>query len=242
LSNEEAKRQSAYQEIVRKERLLEKSFQRDAGPDLELADRAVSVLAAAMASVAPHDSLAPDEVCTPRTAGVDGLTLYALQTMGVRALRVIRSARASLASGYEPEALVNDRILIEFVAHRKEIATDRSGDEARAWLEAESSRGITKRVAKVAPEGLYGFLSQSSHGDPRPLSHVFDYDRETFRLSPRRTGMTTVCLLLYAMFAYDQAVLIAAFARLDVSAHADLKEAIQGRLHEVQRTEASWRQ
>lgn len=224
---------SAYEEVVCRERRLEESFELDAGLDLELADQAMSLLATAMSSVAPLDSLAPDEVRTPRSGGVDGLKLFALQTMGVRALRVIRAARSSLASGYEPESLVHDRILVEFVAHRKAIVSDSTGEEARAWLEAETVRGVTRRVAEVAPDGLYGFLSRSSHGDPRPLSYLADYARQTFRLAPRRTDMTNTCLLFYAMFALDQAALVAAFARLDLPAHADLKEAIQARWNKV---------
>lgn len=226
----------AYEEIVRRERQLEESFGLDAGLDLGLADQAVSLLATAMSSVAPLDSLAPDEVRTPRSGGLDGLKLFALQAMGVRALRVMRAARSNLATGYEPEALVHDRILLEFVAHRKAIVLDSTGEETRAWLDAETVRGIGRRVAEVAPDGLYGFLSQGSHGDPRPLSYLADYERETFRLAPQRTDITNTCLLFYAMFALDQATLVAAFARLELPAHADLKEAIQARRNKVARS------
>lgn len=224
---------SVFDEISRAERLLEKSFETDTGIELKLADRAASLLAVALSSVAPLATLGPGEVQTPRSGGAKGLMLFALQAMGVRALRVIRAARCSLASGYEPESLAHDRILIEFVAHRKEVLEDGTGGVAKAWLEAETGRGMAKRVAKVAPDGLYGFLSRSSHGDPRPLGYLADYTKQTFQLAPQRTGLAKVCLLFYAMFATDQAAMIAAISEVELPGHSDLRDAIQARVNEV---------
>jgi hypothetical protein len=226
---------SVYEEILRIERCLSESFERDVSIELELVDRAVVLLTTALSSVEPVNTARADEIAMPRSGGVRNIMLFALQGIGALALHVIRAARASLATGYEAESLGNDRILVEFTAHRKALLEDETGKEARAWLEAETGRGIGKRVSKIAPEGLFSFLSRFAHADARPLGHMANYDARTLRLAPMRTGITNTSLVLHAMFATDQAAMIATLAGFELPGHSDLMNAIVARRNELQR-------
>jgi hypothetical protein len=230
---------TVYEEVVRVERCLEQSFVTDVGLELELVDRAMVFLASAMASVDPRPTLTPDEVAAPNSGDVQGVMLFALQAMGARAMRVIRAARASLASGYEAESFGHDRILLELRTHRNALLTDPTGKEAWAWLEAESGRGIGKRVSESAPDGLYPLLSQFAHGDARPLGRIANYETRTLRLAPKRTGMTRTSLIFHASFAADQALLIAGFTGIKLIGHTDLKKAVVTRRKELEIAEQS---
>ena len=79
-----------------------------------------------------------------------------------------------LATGYELEALVFDRILVELMTHRRQVLLDATGDEARQWLQSPRGRGIGKRIAKVAKGDLYDLQSRAAHGDPRLLEPMLD--------------------------------------------------------------------
>jgi hypothetical protein len=230
---------SVYEEVVRVERCLEKNFVTDVGLELELVDRAMVLLAGAMSSVDPRPTFTRDEVTAPNSGDVQSVMLFALQAMGARAFRVIRAARASLASGYEAESFGHDRILIELRTHRNALLADPTGKEAWAWLEAESGRGIGKRVSESAPDGLYPLLSQFTHGDARPLGHIANYEMRTLRLAPKRTGMTRTSLIFHASFAADQALLIAAFTGFKLIGHSDLKKAVETRRKELEIAERS---
>lgn len=137
---------------------------------------------------------------------------------------------AVVGIGYEPEARVLDRLLIELTTHRDLIQADSSGEEARRWLEGKSSRGITAKVKASAPDDLYGNLSQEAHGDPRPVWRLYDEASESYILGPHRDPFASrVSLLLYAGAACDQALILARLSGVTPRGipqlHADVKAA-----------------
>src|ERR1700749_2681068 len=161
---------SVFAEILKAENRLRASFDEDVGAELELADRAASLLTTAMSTAGePSALLNADEIRVPRSGDTQRLILLAVLGIGGRALRAIRAARGSLEIGYEAESLVHDRVLIELWVHLKAVMRDPSGAEARAWLSAKRGRGIGKRVADLGSKGLYPALSAAAHGDPRAL-------------------------------------------------------------------------
>lgn len=156
----------------------------------------------------------------------NAVVLLANAYIGVRAVRVIRAARAVLARGYEGEARAHDRILVELQAHRRAILDDLTGGEALAWTRRERTRNISKRVAAMGDEDLYANLCVDSHGDPLPALILREGD--DLNLSPHRTAATRASLLMYAGFARDQAGLIAHLAKnIDLDGLDELDEVIQ---------------
>jgi hypothetical protein len=121
----------------------------------------------------------------------------------------MRAARAVLASGYEPEAQVYDRILVELAEHRRAIVADPTGVEAKAWLNGARGRGIGSRVTKQTANELYSGLSQEAHGDPRTILERMPRAGRKVNIGPRRTRATRASLLLQAGFAYETAKLLA---------------------------------
>jgi hypothetical protein len=153
----------------------------------------------------------------------------AQQFIGVRSLRVVRAARATLAGGYEPESRAHDRILVELGAHRRAILDDESGKTALDWLKGKSRRGVTARVNAMSPSDLYKNLSQDSHGDPEPIQRLAaDATANTIYIEPRRTLATRASLLMHAGFCRDQAVVIAQAAGIQLNGLPELDEAIRG--------------
>ena len=194
-------------------RLLE-SFEADAGDDLRVLDEACALLMLVLVHVGPRQGTVEVDAETGELSGdVETLKLGAQLYIGIRTLRTIRAGRAVLAFGYEREAPALDRIIVELAAHRREILADDSGEEARAWLARERTRGISARVRRGAPDDLYGNLSQDSHGDPAPVARLLDPESGQVELAPRRGFPTRASLIeLYAGMARDQAVVIAKLA------------------------------
>jgi hypothetical protein len=145
--------------IASTEHRLAESFEKDAGPELALVDAATALLAVVMAAVGPRTTtITLDDHDTPVGGETDLLRLYALQVMGVRALRVIRAARATLAHGYETEARAQDRILVELVEHRSAVLDDSTGAKARAGLAAGKARARDRCTGRC--DDRYGALHE----------------------------------------------------------------------------------
>jgi len=225
-------------EMLVVEAALSASFMQEASAEVQLADDAAAVLLAVLRAV-PRGTfrvgINEDETLNGE-GDVHLLILLALHFIGIRALRGMRAARAVLAAGYEPEAHALDRVLIELQAHRGAILADATGAEALAWVRGKRrSRekgwdGISARVKTANPEaeGLYGRLSQDSHGDPAPAIGLIDAEDGQVQLAPRRTVATRASLLFHAGFARDQAGLIADRAGgITVQGLEDLAEAIR---------------
>ncbi len=213
--------------ILSAEQRLSASFADDAGQELAVADDAASFLVTVMTAVGERSgNVQVDADGTPTGGAVDVLQLFALQMIGARAVRVIRAARAVLATGYESESRAHDRILFELLAHRKEILADPTGAEAKAWMDGKRVYGIAARVAKMAPGDLYKNLSMDSHGDARPLLRLLNLEEETMLLQPVRTSATRASLLMHAGLARDHAVLIAGHAGIELSGVHSLDDEI----------------
>lgn len=73
---------------------------------------------------------------------------------------------------------------------------------------------------------LYSNLCQDSHADPRPIARLLDLSARTIWLEPKRTQATRASLLMHAGFSRDQAVAIAAAAKIQLRGVEDLDAAI----------------
>lgn len=105
----------------------------------------------------------------PASGSPESLRLHALMTIAVRTFRAARAGVAVLAAGYEGEARVHLRTLVELHSHQAAIDADPTGEEARAWLDRKRVRNVSRRVRDSMPEGaegLYSLLSEDAHGDP----------------------------------------------------------------------------
>lgn len=191
-----------YKEIIAEEIRLQQTFADDCGPQMLLLERAMIALGEVMTSIEPLDPPhSPGEIGLP--AGPQNLIVGAQVVIGVRALRVIQAARLMLAAGYEREALVNNRIIVELIEHRHAIRKDDTGEEARQWLTSPRGRGIGKRIFKLAQGDLYKYESYAAHGDPRLIIPLSDPERHSIPLVPARSDMTGRSLVLYAGFLID---------------------------------------
>jgi hypothetical protein len=200
-----------FRDIAEEEIRLQKSFGDDCAPQLRVVENAMVVLSDVMATVEPLDPpYGPGEIGLPPT----GAMLFTLMTMGVRALRVVQAARPTLAAGYEFEALVYNRIIVELTIHRRAMLKDETGEEARQWLTSPRGRGIGKRIREVARGDLYKRESYAAHGDPRLLAPLFDLERSTFPLAPARSDLTRASLVLHSSFLVDHIEIIVQLAGL----------------------------
>jgi hypothetical protein len=192
-----------YRETAEAEIRFQESFLVDCRPQLLLVERAMVALGEVLASIEPLDPpYAPGEIGLP-PAGPSNLVLGAQFMIGARALRVIQAARPMLAAGYEREAMVNNRIIVELIEHRRAIRKDATGEEARQWLTSPRGRGIGKRIRDLAKGDLYKLESYAAHGDPRLIIPLFDHDRHSIPLAPARSDLTRQSLVLYAGFLID---------------------------------------
>lgn len=218
-----------YSDIAAAEIRLQTSYVSDCEPQLRLVEHAMHLLDDLMSSVEPPDCQPnPGEIGMPRPESrSERFMLFTQMMIGARALRVVQAARPTLAAGYELEALVYDRVLVELMAHRRQVLLDATGDEARQWLQSPRGRGIGKRIAKVAKGDLYDLQSRAAHGDPRLLESLFDAERNTLSLAPARSDLTRASLVLHASFLTDQIEIIAALAGLKHPWLASLQEAVR---------------
>ena len=216
-------------EIAAEEIRLQISYVSDCEPQLRVLENAMLLLGDLMSSVEPPaGSLNPGEVGMPDPdRRPERFMLFTQMMIGARALRVVQAARPVLAAGYELEALVFDRILVELMTHRRQVLLDATGDEARQWLFSPCGRGIGKRIAKVAKGDLYDLQSRAAHGDPRLLEPILDAERNIVPLAPARSDLTRSSLALHASFLTDQIEIIAVLAGLKNPGLAPLQEAVR---------------
>lgn len=180
--------------VQESERRLRDSYENDAERELGILDDTSSLLTLVMGAVGGRTTTIDVDKAGVPSGEVDGLKLMALQFMGIRAVRVVRAARATLASSYEPETRALDRILVELLAHRRAILDDSTGKAAFDWLKGKGRARITEKVAAMAPPDLYGNLSRDSHGDPAAVLALIDPATNVLALEPRRTPATRASL------------------------------------------------
>ncbi len=198
---------------------FERRFLEDVGDEVGLVDVATGLLVHVITAVEPRTitgALDDDDepILSPETA--KAMQTSAMVLIGARALRVIRAARAVLGRGFEAEARAHDRILVELLAHRRVILDDPSGREALAWMQRKRTHGVTKKVAAMGSEELYGNLCTDAHGDPMPLFRIRDAKENSIELAPARTNATRASLLMYAGFARDQAMIVSRYSSVTV--------------------------
>jgi len=216
-----------YKEIAAAEIRLQESFVDDCGPQLLLVEHAMVALTEVLGSIQPLDP--------PHSAGSVGLppagrknvVLGAQFMIGVRALRVVQAARPMLAAGYEREAMVNNRIIVELIEHRRAIREDTTGEEARQWLTSPRGRGIGRRIRDLAEGDLYKLESYAAHGDPRLLIPLVDPDRYSVPLAPARSDLTQQSLVLYAGFFVHHLKVIADLTGAAISRLTPLRRALE---------------
>jgi hypothetical protein len=217
----------ALESLRQAEATLLASYEEEVGNELRLVDEASALLLLVLLHVGQQRGTLERDVETGELRGdIPTLKLLAQHFIGIRTLRVVRAGRAVLAFGYEREAPALDRILVELQAHRRAILDDQSGEEALAWLARERKYGIANKVGKHAPKDLYDNLSADAHGDPTPVTRLRDSEGSV-ELSPRRGFPTRASLQLYAGMARDQAVVIAAFAGIELQGVDELNRQIK---------------
>jgi hypothetical protein len=219
----------AVESIARTETQLFASYEHDVGRELQLVDRTSALLLIILEHTQGRTGVIEVDDETNKVTGgdVETLRLCAQFVIGIRVLRVVRAGRAVLAFGYEPEARAFARILVELHAHRREILRDESGEEARAWLARERRYKLGEKVSEDAPPDLYDNLSSDAHGDPTPVERLADPSTGNLELAPGRDARTQAALVLYAEMARDQAVVIAAHARVRLSGVDEVDRDIQ---------------
>lgn len=216
-----------YSDIAKAEVRLQKSFLEDCALQLQVLENAMFLLGELMASIEPSDPpLNPGEVGMPTPGDVHQLMLFAHMMIAARGLRVIQAARPTLAAGYELEALVHNRIIVELVEHRRAIRDDETGEAARKWLETPPGR-IGPRIKKLAKGDLYELESRAAHGDPRLLAPIFNHDRNALPLAPIRSDLTRRSLVLYASFLVDQIEVISTLANVASARFPPLRKAME---------------
>lgn len=184
-------------------------FAAELADDLALVDDASSLLAKVVGMAVGRGGEVEidvdDNTGVPSDADAAAVQLIALRYLGVRGVRIVRAAQSVLAIGYEPEARVYERILLEIVEHTQSIVRDPSGKTALDWLEGNRRRGVTARVRAMGTGDLYSRLSRDSHGDPNPVIALID-PSHTLELGPRRTVATRLALVRHAAYCRDHAV------------------------------------
>lgn len=184
-------------------------FETELADELALVDDASSLLAKVVGMAVGRggevEIEVDDDTGVPSDADADAVQLIALRYLGIRGLRVVRAAQSVLATGYEPEARVYERILLEIIEHTQSVLRDPSGKTALEWLKGSRRRGVTRRVRAMGTGDLYSRLSRDSHGDPDPVVALIDLSH-TLELGPRRTIATRVALVRHAAYCRDHAV------------------------------------
>jgi hypothetical protein len=213
--------------VLAAEKELIDSYDADVQRELMLVDDASSYLPAVMSAVGERTgNVELDREGVPAGGDIAELKLQALQFVGVRIFRVVRAARAALATGYEAETRPFDRILVELLEHRQAVVADETGKAALDWLQGKRGRGVGARVREMSPSDLYARLSEDSHGDPAPVARLVDSATRAIALKPMRTAATRASLLMHAGLCRDQAVVIAQAADLSLSGVEHLDAAV----------------
>src|SRR4051812_23396891 len=143
-------------ESVQRER-----FATELADELALVDDASSLLAKVVRmAVARGGEARWTSTTTPafRRAPTPPRELIALRYLGIRGVRIVRAAQSVLATGYQPEARVYERILLEIIEHTQSILKDPSGKTALDWLKGNRRRGVTARVRAMCGRAI------STHG------------------------------------------------------------------------------
>jgi len=103
------------------EGLQRERFATDLADELALVDDASSLLAKVVGMAVGRGGEVEidvdDDTGVPSDADAATVQLIALRYLGIRGVRIVRAAQSVLATGYEPEARVYERILLEIIEH-----------------------------------------------------------------------------------------------------------------------------
>jgi hypothetical protein len=201
--------EEALDDMQHTETSMRGSLEEYARMECYIANEAEGMLLTVLRSADPTKSRVERDEHREPTGSLALARLLAQRFIGVRILRATRAARALLEIGFEPEARVFERILLELDAHRRAIDADPTGEEARAWLSRERIYKTKKKIEAVGlPGDVWEMANRDSHGDPGPVLALAD-GKGTIGMHPRRTPETRWVLILHAKMARDQALLIA---------------------------------
>jgi hypothetical protein len=187
---------------------LHSGFATDAANELALLDDASSLLVAvlgATSSLAGEVEIEADDDGVPSTQDAETVVLVALRYLAIRGVRAVRAARSVLATGYEPESRVYDRILLELIEHTNAILADSSGTTALAWMNGQRRRDVTRRIRAIGGGDLYARLCRDAHADPDPVAELISASYSV-EIGPLRTRATRVALVRHAAYCRDHAV------------------------------------
>jgi hypothetical protein len=190
---------------------------------LELTDRATLALAWALQNTGfPAPDIDPPAASYWRAR--------ALFYLGVIALRATRAGMVVTAAGYEPEALVFKRTLLDAHSRARRVIEDQSGQYARQWLQGQAGKPA-RAVSKWSPGGFWEMLSHSSHADYRFVENflaVSEPDGTThFVTAPeRRPEVANPTLAVFAGETRDIANIIAIEHGIQIPGLSELDAAI----------------
>jgi hypothetical protein len=201
---------------------------RGQAPEYDLAHWATSNLAVALQASGELGAPAEEPEYSLRRA---------LLLSSARVFRLARAGMSVLAAGYEAEARVFDRALLETRARRMQVLDDETGALARRWLAGKLEGGLAEAVSKSLADNkpgeakaLYRVLSGDVHPDlPQFISNLVratPAGGHTMSFSPHRTARTRRSLYVYACIAAEATAVIGARTGIELPHHADLERAL----------------
>jgi hypothetical protein len=181
------------------EQELFESFGSFAAKEIRMCERAATYVGAIIQRQGPGPIRSdPDEELNPKQ-----LRLGAMLGIAIRTLRAMRASLAVLSVGYETEAAVYDRLLIELRGRMAQVANDPTGEMARRWLAGEAPTRISRLWSDETMKSLYASLSTAVHADSRTFGHLLEPSLDTIFIGPKRTALTRASLIAQCVVAYE---------------------------------------
>lgn len=187
--------------------------ERNNTPNYRLANATRRYLAGVVETASSRHGLVGEHQLTD--LNVAQLKQVAISQLGVLAVRSASAAITLLISGYEVEASVHVRRLIECNLRGQAILHDSSGQHAHEWLQGRARPSAERLAQRYGNSEDLTLLSISAHADARGLAllHAPDLATDgiaTVPLTPYRSA-TFIRALLYGV-AYETGMLSAGLA------------------------------
>lgn len=183
-------------------------------PERQLVEAATSMLAETIERVPDREAVVI--AGTP----IHNWRSQSYTVIALRVYRAIRSAVSVLGAGFELEAQVYDRLLLELMHAYLKIASDESGQLAKRWLRGKKIAGAGDAIEELRlPKVLHGHLSERAHGSSAPVWQALasrEEDRGLVTWGPARGKATHGLLLNYAAMARTMIEVLAREHQLEV--------------------------
>ncbi len=168
---------------------------------------------------------------------VERVHRHALRLGSARVFRLARAGMTVLAAGYEGEARIMDRALLETRARVAQALLDDTGETAQRWLEGRLKGELTAAIRNSLPgtphedvTRLYRFLSGDTHPDARQqlavLLHRDDSGAFSARFGPHRGQTAERSLFLCAWLSAEATALLGTRFGVPIEHHDQLEEAL----------------